>query len=809
MSDALGNIRLALRTLARNPAFATIAVLSLGVAIALNTTVYALIDAMVAPQLDVRQPEQVFFIKLYGDGHRLTPRALDGAFRVGLHGYEGVTGYRRLGNHVTVEHGLRAHDASVVVVRPDFFAVAGIRPMAGRVFGPADEGSPIAVISDRLAAQLFPTGESPLGETIDVDGRRQTIVGVVRWEPRFYVANYDLWILPADSRTPLWPTLIRLRPGIAHSVVKTELNLISERLAISVGQPPGSMAILLGVTPVRPFNTGPFHLALVASAIAILLVACANLANLQLARGLGRGSELALRSALGATRRRLTVTLMWENAVLAAGGLAVGLILAAWSARALRALVPSQVANYVVAPRPSWGFVPVATLASVVALLAAGLWPAWRVAGVNPNELLRNRAGTGTHRYHRRLYAALIVVQIALALPLLSGAALLARSAWRLENTSYVIEHYVGFNPAPIIVSQVKISATPGMQVRLDSVAYSLEERLRGIRGVSSAAVTTSATPEGKAVTIEDADGRSREIPAPTWSAGVVTASYLRTLGRALSAGKPFNGGIEAEAQVIVDEPTARFLWPGESAIGRRIKFGDFRSSAPWSRVTGVLRDARDTATISLMDPFSGHHLGSVYRTFTPSDTIVASSAGIELPVFARSESNVQRSAIDVRHALRTTPGVSSAYTTPADNAYGLTDRRAGERFIALIFSTLALLGIGLAMMGIFGIVAYSVSERRREFAVRVSLGATPRIILRTVLREGNILVLLGTAAGLFLTKRSAPWLGMFLTGVNDLYDAPLFAALAFALAAAVFMAALIPALRVIHADPIEALRND
>jgi hypothetical protein len=163
------------------------------------------------------------------------------------------------------------------------------------------------------------------------------------------------------------------------------------------------------------------------------------------------------------------------------------------------------------------------------------------------------------------------------------------------------------------------------------------------------------------------------------WSAGVVTTSYLRTLGRTLSVGKSFSGGLEAEAQVIVDDPTARFLWPGVSAIGRRMKFGDFRSSAPWARVTGVPRDARDTATISLMDPYSGHHLGAVYRTFTPSDTVVAAGAGIELQVFARSESDVQRSAMDVRHALWATPGVSSSYTTTADDAYALTDKRAGS----------------------------------------------------------------------------------------------------------------------------------
>ena len=809
MSNALSNIRLALRTLGRNRAFATIAVLSLGIAIALNTTVYALIDAMVDPQIEVREPEQIYYLQYYGDSHRLAPRVLDEALRAGEHTYEGVAGYRRLGLHITVERGAHEHDASTVLVRPDFFTVVGVRPIAGRVFVSADAGAALAVISDRLAAELFPDGESPIGRTVDVEGRHRTIVGVVRRDPGFTLVNDDVWILPDDARNQLPPTLIRLRHGITRAAAKSELDLIAARLAMSLGWPASSVTILLGSTPLRPFKAGPFHWALVASAIAILLVACANLANLQLARGLGRGSELALRSALGASRRNLTATLMWENAVLAAAGLAVGLILAAWSAHALRALIPAQVASFIVAPRPSWGFIPVATVAAIVALLAAGLWPAWRIARVDPNQLLRNRSGTGAHRHHRRSYAALIVLQIALALPLLSGAALLARSAWRLKDSNYVIQHYVGFDPDRVVVSQVKVNAMLGARIRLDSLAYGVGERLRGIRGVSAATVTTSAAPEGRAVTIEDAEGMSREIPAPTWSAGVVTTSYLETLGRTLSVGTPFSGGLEAEAQVIIDEPTARFLWPGVSAIGRRIKFGDYRSRAPWARVTGVLRDARDTATIRLIDPYVGFHLGTVYRTFTPSDTIVASNSGIALSVYARSESNVQRSAIDVRHALWATPGVSSSHATTADDAYGLTDWRASERFIALIFSTFALLGTSLAMMGVFGIVAYSVSERRREFAVRVSLGATPRIILRTVLREGAILVLLGTAIGLLLTKRCAPWLSAFLTGANDLYDAPLFAALAVALASAVFVAALIPALRVIHTDPVECLRND
>jgi hypothetical protein len=227
MSNALSNIRLALRTLGRNRAFATIAVLSLGIAIALNTTVYALIDAMVDPQIEVREPEQIYYLQYYGDSHRLAPRVLDEALRAGEHTYEGVAGYRRLGLHITVERGAHEHDASTVLVRPDFFTVVGVRPIAGRVFVSADAGAALAVISDRLAAELFPDGESPIGLTVDVEGRHRTIVGVVRRDPGFTLVNDDVWILPDDARNQLPPTLIRLRHGITRAAAKSELDLIA------------------------------------------------------------------------------------------------------------------------------------------------------------------------------------------------------------------------------------------------------------------------------------------------------------------------------------------------------------------------------------------------------------------------------------------------------------------------------------------------------------------------------------------------------------------------------------------------------
>lgn len=802
--------RLAVRTLARSRAFAIIAILSLGTAIALDTTVYALIDAMIDPQLDVRAPDQLYTMRLYGDTrHRLSPRAVDDAFRAGLHGYEGVTGYRSLGDHVTVERGASVRDAKGALVRPDYFSVVGLRVAAGRALGTLDEGAPLAVISDRLAAELFPDARPVLGATIDVDGHPRTIVGIVRRNPSFPFLDNDVWILPTDPQIQLPPTLIRLRPGFDRNTAKSELALVSARLAMSIGQAPSSMAIVLGAAAVRPFRASSFHWALVGAAIAILLVACANLANLQMARGLGRGAELAVRSALGASRRQLAATLMWENVVLAGAGLALGLVLAFWAGHALRSLVPTQVADYVVAPQSSWRFVPVAGAASVFALFAAGLWPAWRIARADPSRLMRGRAGTGAHRQHRRWYAALIVVQIALALPLVSGAGLVARSAWRLESTNYVTTQYVGWNPAPVVVAQVRLDPPIGTRTRLDSAAGAIVDRMRALRDVSWAAAVASVPAQGKAVTIEGADGIDREVPAPGWSADVVTPDYFRALGRSLSAGRDFADGGYTESQVVVDAPTAHYLWPGASPVGKRIKFGDFRSSAPWARVVGVLRDARDTARIRELDPYSGYHMGLVYRTLTPDDVAAPAAGGASLRVYVRSRRDVNQAAVAVRHVLWSTPGVASSSAMTADDHYGLTDHRAREGFVALIFSIFAVLGTGLAMMGVFGIVAYSVGERRREFAVRVSLGATSRMVLRDVLREGFVLVLLGTAGGLLLTRRGVPMVATFLTGVNDLYDAPLFAALAVLLALSVFCAALVPALRATRVDPLEALRSD
>ena len=805
------NLRVAGRTLSKSRGFAAIATISFALAIALNTTMYSLLDALIDPRVDVRHPEQLYHFRFFGDVHHRLPRgALEAALRSGVPSFVGVSG-TRFASTSTIEHGQQALDATVRAVRWNLFDLLGTRPIEGRVFSRDDEASNVspAVVSEGMAAQLFPDGALPLGAIISVDGHPYTIVGVARSSVVVGELNADVWILPPDAERAVPVSLIRLRDGTDSMTVKNQLPVIASRLAVAAGDGPSEARLLVNGYAVRQFRVGRFHWALVAAALAVLLVACGNLANLQLARGLARGSELALRSALGATRTGLIALMMHEVLLLATAGLALGLLLAWWGIALLHANIPSAISDYLVAPTIHAGMLAVAVVATLVCLVIVGLWPAWRVARVDPAAMLKSRAGTGAHRHHRRKYAAMIVLQIALALPLLCGAMLVARSAWRFDLPSFLIRQIVGYDPRPLVSANVTLDAVPGSQVDLGATAPELVARIRALDGVVDAVAIGTGSPLNKSVTIQDADGYVREFPAPMWNITLVTPAYLRTVHRPLSAGADFNEGLHAVPEVIVDEPTAHYLWRGGGAVGKLIKFGDLRSDAPWARVVGVVHEQMDTATLRLRDPGYGNHLGQVYRTLTPSDIAVAKRLGVQLTVLARVRGDPHRAAVDIRHVLWTMPRVASSYVMPLEERWGITRGRTRARFVSFIFGIFAALGTGLAALGVYGVVSHSVSERRREFGVRISLGASSRDIIRDVLREGNVLALLGVAAGLYFTKQTVAWLLPFLNGKDDVYDAVLFAVIALALAATTIVAALVPALRATRVDPVDALRND
>ncbi|MDB4874561.1 MAG: hypothetical protein JWM41_1007 [Gemmatimonadetes bacterium] len=804
------SVRIAARTLARSRGFVATAVVSLGLAIGLTTTIYSLLDALIDPRVDARAPAQLHRIQYFGDvRHSLPAGTVESALRTGLRAYEGLTGYKRYApgyERTTIESGSRFREVVPLVVRSDFFSVVGTHAVEGRTFIPSDDaGQPLVVISDQLAAQLFPGGQSPIGTSVSVDGKLFAVIGVVPRSTVLSALDTDAWLLPARG-TQLPISVIRLRDGVTPAQADAELGLLAARLALAAGESVRETRFYLRPIARLQFHLGRFHWALIAAVIAVLFVACGNLANLQLARGLGRGGELAVRTALGATQRQLVAMLVLENALIAAMGLVLGLTVAMWGIHIVRATIPAEIAGYLVEPRVSWHLLAAAVVSTVACLVLVGLLPALRIARVDPNELLKSRSGTGAHKRHRRVYAVMIVAQLGLALPLLIGAALVMRSAWRLDQPAYFMSR-AGYNPWSFVNGTLNLVVSPGHAVPIAGPASDLVSRVRAIPGVADAAAVGSAAPVNRAVTIEDDDGRSREIPAPAWSYKLVSPSYLRTLRRSVAAGSDFVEGSYDQPAVIIDEPTQHYLWPHSSAVGRLIKFGDVRSAARWMRVVGVAHDPRDTNVVRIMEPSNGYTLGKVYRVFSSDDSATAGVAGVPLSLIVRAAGDAERTALTIRHTLWSMPSVATPYI--AAEVSSIKAERAQERFVSAIFDVFALLGVALTALGVYGIVAHSVSARRREFGVRISLGATPRHIVGNVLREGNVLALAGAAIGLQLTRETIGWIAVFVNGMEDYYDAALFGSMAALLVAIIVVAALVPALRATRVDPVEALRAE
>lgn len=806
------DIARAVRTLRRNWGFTTVAVLSLGLAIALNTTMYSVFDALVNPQTGLREPERLYRLSYYGNLRGRLPRGavLDAVTR-NVRGIEAITGMSPMfvGGQALAEHGRHLRDVAVNTVPANFFQVLGLRAKAGRFFTESDAGvqpAPV-VLNERVANELFPGGEPAVGGIVDIEGQPRRVIGIVGVNGlrSTYWAGADVWSLPPPGRYFANIAIVRLAHGITRESVDQQLQFIAARLAAAAGDSPADSRFYLAPLVTQQLSFKGFHYALVGAVLAVLLVACSNLANLQLARGIGRSRELALHSALGASRRDIVAHLMVESGLLAAAGLVLGLVLTYWAVHATAATIPPAIADIVVAPQTSWRVLVFAAVVAILSLGAVGLLPAIRVSRADPNDLLKSGAGTGAHRRNRQRYGILVVLEIALSLTLLSGAALVLRSAWRIETIDY------GFDPSRIAKAYAYGADTTGI-VRSSALASEIVERLRLAPDVADAAVVFEGGIDGTGITVDDVSGASREVAAPMWGYRVVSPSYFHTLGLPIVAGRGFAEGEHDVDEVVVDRSTARTLWPNANPVGRMIKFGDWKSRQAWARVVGVVPDIRSSYS-EMSDYFAGlpseYRLGMAYRVVTSHDSIVASPRGYDFQVIARARHEPTRLLLTLRQQLTASSHpVRAAFTRSMLDVLGVTRQKTRHDFIAAIFGAFSMLATGLAALGVFGIVAHSVAERRREIGVRIALGARARNILGDVLREGNALALGGAALGLLMTKYDTVWLRAFYRD-EEQYDAGLFAAMAALVFVVTVIAALIPAMRATRVDPVEALRND
>ncbi len=575
--------------------------------------------------------------------------------------------------------------------------------------------------------------------------------------------------------------------------------MIAGRIAAASNEDPKSVAFRFHQAAMPDFQFRDIHYALIWSVIAVLLVACANLANIQLARGLGRRRELALRSALGASRKRLIAHLLTETTLLAAIGLALGLVLTFWGAYALRASIPTGVADYIVEPQLSWRVLVFALVAATLCLVLVGLLPS--ILGVSSGriraDVIEDSApAPGATKGLRRRYAVLVGVEIALALALSSLAIVAVRTSMLASDIGY------GYDPRPLASGYVWSARAHPATGYADQL-HDVVARLTANDAVAEATASASIAVDDS-VSIEDAGGM-RAYPTPHATVSAVTTSYVRTFGYPIVKGRDFLAG--EQNAVIVDEQTAKLLWPNANPVGAQIKFGGGKSTRPYVHVVGVIGEQERFAAKSdrATEVVNGRALGLVLYAPAAGDTLIAASKLIHF--VARASRSPQKLPLALRRAVETWSDYRSFGVETMDEALNLTKQRQSTRFIASLFTLFAGLGLGLAAFGVYGVVAHAVTERRRELGVRVALGATSRDILHAVLRESVVVALAGAAGGLLLTKYGVVLLGG-LAGF-DVYNAGLFAMVAAFIVATASVSAFVPALRATRIDPTESLRAE
>lgn len=809
-------IRIAFRTLARHKGFTVVAILCIAISIALNTVMYSVLDAMLAPRINARQPDHIYSLDFYSNGlwgRKIHPKVFAEALAHGMGpNVEAVAGYMRAGSwrgEPLAEHGDRYKRVVPYTVTWNYFDFLGSVPLQGRFFRESDEKneSNVAVISDRLAKTLFPD-VTPIGETVTLDGDGFVVIGVMERTPLFKPLDGDFWLLRQSGPFQLRPNLIRVKEVIPQKDIKAQLDLAAKRLAQLELKPTEWVAFIGKQIYKGQITVNEFYWGLVAAVAAILLVACANLANLQLARGLARTRELALRAAVGASRKQLIRLLVFESAILAVIGLAFGVLLTLWGMKIVNATMPEVVADFILKPVTSWRVFAFAAAAALVCLFIVGLVPALSVSKVDPNEMLKAGAGTGANRHHRRRYGLMIVAQVGLALPVLIGAILVLRAAWEVRRPQFIFSRY-GYDARQILTGSVPLAFKQGERrlVNTRRLADDAVQRARATPGVIDAASFTFAQPENRKVSVDGLDGAIREEMAHQWSYRLVTPGYLRARGMRIAQGRDFEEGEVDGTGVILDAGSARFLFRGENPIGRAIKFGDAASKAPWRRVIGVIAEPRDKETVTRQDYTTGYRLAGVYALIEPDHRMVAAPYA-NLSIIARVRGSTELAAVRMQRNLRSLAGTMTPTVLPQLDRFGVTQEIAVSGFVGSLFGVFGFIGLSLVAIGMYGIVTHSVAERTREIAVRISLGATSRDILHAILREGNVLLLAGMAVGLLLAKYGVMLISMFSWGW-DVYNAPLFAVIGLFLFGVATLAAYVPALRATRIDPVDALRHE
>ena len=810
MTGILGDARYALRFLRRNPVFTAVAVATLAFGIGGNTAVFTVADRLLLHGLPYRAPEQLVAVETRRTQQPETEpwtSTLDFFdFRDSARSYSRICAVSPRWNVVLTGRG-PAEQLNALYVSADFFPMLGVNAALGRTFAPPEDrgtqDAHVVVLSHAFWQRQFGGSSSAIGQSLALDGRSYSVIGVLsdrfRWagEPLTGRAdNIDVWFPLASNqlvgtvRSVRFLKLVgRLKSGVDVRQAGQEARRIGASLAEKF--PATNHGFDWGARSLQELVTGRVEstMALLAATVGfVLLMACANVANLLLARAAARQREIAVRIAVGASRGRLIRQLLVEGLLLAALGGCAGVPLALTALRFFGAAGPEsllQGQSFPIDVR-ALAFTSAAVLLCAV---LAGLPPALRSTHGNTGGALRD-AGRGLVSGHHRLRAVLVAGQVAVALVLLVGAGLLIRSFRNL------LQVRPGLDPHNLITMAIQLPSTAVTPVQRTAVWERMRERIEATPGVAgAAAVSRLPFAGGNLGTWVFAEGRSVPgEPGMESEYRVCTANYFGVMGIPLLSGRVFETRDDASplTVAIVNQALARRIWPGMDAVGKRIRLGSNPDTTPWITVIGVVGDVRHFGLEAEPRP-------ELYRTYA-ANPLGAPSLAVRTRVDAAAligEVTARVRAVD--------PTIATYGETEMDR---LVERSTAQRrFVMLLLAGFALAALLVAGVGIYGIVSQAVAQRTAEIGLRMALGATPADVLGLVFRAGARLMGAGIAAGLAAAAGLAWLMRGMLFGMGPL-DPAAFLAAAATLAMFALAACYIPARRATRVDPIAALRE-
>ncbi len=808
MGTLLQDLRYGIRMLAKNPGFTAVAVLTLALGIGANTAIFSVVNTVLLRPLPYPDPNRLVQLwstnSKWGGGHVQVAVGDVADIRSGNHVFERLALFRDWPINITGWG--EPERVSTARVSTDFFSILGIGPVRGRTFALGEDQAGHereVVVSYSLWQKVFGADPKLVGKGISLDGKRYTVVGIM--PSGFLFPGTD------ESATQLWIPLVlepqeaksrsghnvmvvgRLKPAVRIEQAQAEMNTISERLAREYPETDRDWGLrVVSLHDDLVGDVRPDMLLLLAAVGLVLLIACSNVSNLLLARGATRQREMAVRASVGASRFRLIRQLLTESVMLALAGGLLGLLVAVWANESVRAIGPRDIPRLGTTNIDAWvlGF---SFAVSLLAGVVFGLVPALRTSKLDLNAALKEGAGSSAggfrlFRYHRAR-SLFLVSQVALSLILLVGATLVLRSFWRLTAVD------LGISPQRVLSMWIMLPHSKYGEGRQQAVFFQeTVERIRALPGVIAASATNMRPIGGDMTTNFNIHEHPFPDPKnlPEASMRMVSADYFRVLGIPLLRGRLLTDadGATSPRVAVVNEAMARHFWPHADPLGQHLQI-HYGGSPSNYEIVGLVSSARDVEPQKEPQP-------EMYVPYS------------QLPQWAGTI--LVRTRIDPLKMATAIKGqiLSVDKDQPVSDIQTLeqvlSETVAEPRFRAELLGLFALLAVILAGIGIYGVIAYSVSQRTHEIGIRIALGAEQGDVLRLVVSQGIVLTMIGVGAGLTGAFGLVRFLRSMLYGVHPT-DPLTFAVASAVLVSVSLLATYIPGRRATKVDPMVALR--